>query len=253
MSVTIHRHCLHVPTGWVEQRPVARRARRVGVAAFFVSVAVNAALGIYAVLAQGFGETQAKILGTSLCITGAVLIALACVPAWERRLLGPVPPLAAALGAIGFGVAIAGIWTTPSSETWAKVMMTIFTFSVAGVIASLLALARVAPRHGWVVTVTFVLLALGAGMYSAIPWLGDDPGETFVRALGVVMIALAAFAVTVPVVHWLDRGTLAAPAAETGAVHFCPYCGHELTGNIAAQLACSRCGRGFKVTTTPGG
>jgi hypothetical protein len=252
MSVTIRRHGLHASTGSVEQRPVARRARRVGVAAFFISVAVNAALGIYAVLAQGFGETQGKILGTSLCVTGAVLIGLACVPAWERRLLGPVPPLAAALGAIGFVIAIAGIWTAPSSETWAKVMMTIFTFSIAGVIASLLALARVAPRHGWLVRVTFVLLALSATMYSTIPWLGDEPGETFVRTLGVVMIALAAFAVTVPVVHWLDRSTLAALEAETGTVHFCPYCGHELTGEIAEHLACSRCGRGFEVTAAPG-
>jgi hypothetical protein len=215
-------------------------------------VAFNAAFGIYAVLAPGFGETQGKILGTSLCITGAVLIALACEPAWERRLLGPVPPAAAAFGAIGFALAIAGIWTEPASETWAKVMMTILTISVAGVIASLLSLARVAPQHAWLLRVTFVLLAIGAGMYALIPWLGDDPGEWFVRSLGVVMIALAAFVVSVPVVHWLDRSALTVAEAATGAVRYCPYCGRELAGDIGAKLSCSRCGRGFVVSPIHG-
>lgn len=130
-----------------DRRRIGRRTRRFGVAIFLASVAVNAALGIYAVLTPGFGEIQGKILGTSLCVTGAVLIALACEPAWERKLLGFVPPAAAALGVIGFALAITGIWVEPGTETWAKVMMTIVTVSVAGVVASLLSLARVAPRH----------------------------------------------------------------------------------------------------------
>jgi hypothetical protein len=247
MSITSHPSGLSGVTRAAEQRPVGRRARRVGVAVFFGSVAVNAALGIYAVLAPAFGETQGKILGTSLCVTGAVLLALACEPAWERKLLGLVPPAAAALGSVGFALATAGMWSEPESETLAKVMMTIFTVSAAGVAASLLVLARVAPRHGWLVKVTFALLVVSAAMYGLLPWIGDDPGEWFVRALGVVMIALAAFSVTVPVVHWLDRGALAA-ADATGAIRFCPYCGRALAGGVGDELTCARCGRGFTVS-----
>ena len=247
MSVTIDPHRFRASRGFVEPRPVGRRARRVGLAAFFASVAVNAVLGIYAVVAPGFGETQGKILGTSLCITGAILLALACEPAWERKLLGFVPPAAAVLGAVGFALAIGGIWTEPESETWARVMGTIFTFSIAGVVASLLILARVAPRHEWLFKVTFALLGVGAAMYSVLPWLDDPPSE-YVRALGVVMIALAAFAVTVPVVHWIDRGALAVAEATTGGVRFCPYCGQELAGEIGAELSCSQCGREFMVS-----
>jgi hypothetical protein len=247
MSLTIHSPGATAAPRRAARRPLGRRARRIGVAIFFVSVAVNAVLGIYAVLAPEFGETQGKVLGTSLCVTGAVLIALACEPAWERRLLGPIPPAAAALGAVGFALAIAGIWAEPGNETWAKVMMTILTMSVAGVVASLLSLARVAPRHGWITKVTFGLLTAGAALYSVLPWLGDDPEEWFVRTLGVTMIALAAFAVTVPVVHWLDRNALAAAQSIAGAVRFCPFCGRELVGEAGAQLSCSRCGREFVV------
>ena len=233
-----------------ERRPVGRRARRVGLVVFFASVAVNAALGIYAVLAPGFGETQGKILGTSLCVTGAVVLGLACEPAWERKLLGPVPPAAAALGAVGFALAIGGIWTQPESEVWGKVMGSIFTLAVAGAAASLLVLARLAPRHAWIFTVTLVLLALGTVMVSVIWWLGGDPPELYLRALGVVMIVLAAFTVSVPVLHWVERGALAAVEATTGAVRFCPYCGRELADAVGVDLSCTRCGRGFTIAAT---
>jgi hypothetical protein len=249
MSITIDPLRFGTPARLAERRPVGRRARRIGLTIFFVSVAVNAALGIYAVLAPGFGDTQGKILATSLCVTGAVLVALACEPAWERRLLGPIPPAAAVLGAIGFALVIGGIWTEPESETWGRVMGTILTLSVAGVVASLLALARLAPRHAWLLRVTYVLLAVGAAMYSLILWF-DDPAEWFVRSLGVVGIALAAFVVTVPVVHWIDRGVLAAAEAVSGGVRFCPYCGRELAGEIGVELSCSRCGREFTVSPT---
>jgi hypothetical protein len=227
-----------------ERRPVGRPTRRIGLTIFFVSVAVNAGLGIYAVLAPGFGETQAKILGTSLCVTATVLLGLACEPAWERRRLGPVPVAGAMLGAMGFALAIVLIWAQPESETWAKVMTTALTASFAGVAASLLALTRLAPRHQWVFTATLALLAVAAGMFSAVPWVGE-PGEWYVRALGVVMIVLAAFVVTVPVLHWIDRGALA--VAEAAAVAYCPFCGHPLSGDEGDELACSRCRQEFTV------
>jgi hypothetical protein len=184
-------------------------------------------------------------------VTGAVLVALACEPAWERKRLGIVPPVSAALGAVGFALAIALVWAEPASETWAKVLMTTFTVAAAGVVASLLALARVAPRHAWLVQATLALLAVAAALYAFMPWLGDDPGPWFVRTLAVVMIALAAFTVTVPVVHWLDRASLAA-AEATGAVRFCPYCGRGMAGDLGEEHTCARCGREFSVSAGGG-
>lgn len=230
----------------VERRHLGRRARRIGVAVFFGSVAVNAALGIYALLAPGFGETQGKILGTSLCVTGAVLLALACEPAWERGRLGYVPPAAAALGAVGFGLAAATMWAEPTGDTWGKLLLTTFTAAVAGVAASLISLALVAPRHGWLVKATYALLALAAGSYGLMPWLGNEPSEWYARGTGVAMVALAAFAVSVPVVHWLDRSALAA-ADVTDEIRFCPYCGSRLAGEPSRAIACGRCGREFSV------
>lgn len=229
------------------RRPLGGSARRAALTAFFTAVAVNAALGIYAVLVPDFGETEGKVLATSLCVTGAVVVTLACEPAWEHGLLGPVPVVTAVLGAAGFTLVLVGIWAETDTETWGRSIGTTFTLTAAGVVACLLALARLAPRHRRVFHAGLVLLAVAAGLVVGLVWT-DDPGEWFVRILGVALIGLAAVVVTVPVLHWVDRAELG--AAETGAageVAFCPFCGGSLHGAVGNRLTCASCGRRFSV------
>jgi len=294
----------HAPGG----RTFGRRVRRIGLGVFFAAIAVNAALGIYAVLTPDFGDRQEKLLLTSLCVTGAVLTALCCEPAWERRLLGQVPAAGALLGAAAFAglivglwtetdnetlanllwstfaiaiactagslvalprastgapaahrraltvtlgllavgavVAIAAVWIRPSDETVGNITSDFFTIGAGCLLASLLTLARLAPAHRWVLTATLALLTLGAIMLAIWPW--REVGGFYGRAIGVVLIAFAAFALTVPVLHWIDRRAVAA-AASTADVRFCPHCGTPLEGELGAGLECPRCGRGFTV------
>lgn len=251
MSVVVHRARGRNRPASTQGRPLGRKMRRAGLGVFFASIAVNAALGIYALLAPDFGETQGKILATSFCVTGAVLFALACEPAWERNMLGPVPYAGAALSALGFAVAIGTIWTEPASDSWGKALGTIFAIAFACTAASLLALARLAPRHAWVFRTTLALLALGALLVSVVFWLGDDPSEVYLRGMGVVLIVLAAFAVSIPVLHWIDRSTLIL-AGSTDALRFCPHCGKAAAGELGVGVRCKECGREYTVTPLGG-
>jgi ribosomal protein S27AE len=289
-------------------RTVGHSLRRIGLGVFFTSVVVNAALGIYAVLTPDFGETQERLLLSSLCATGAVLTALCCEPAWERRLLGQVPAAGALLGAVAFGALIAGIWTEPTSEPLRNILWSTFAIAIGSTLASLvvleraregislahervlnvaiafaalaaavvialvwtqpsedtigsfmgsgwiivvacvlgalLTLARLAPRHQWVLKATLGLLVLATAVTIADIWIESS---SLTRAMGVVLITTGAFAITVPVMHWLDRGAIAA-AETTAAVRFCPHCGGKLAGEIGVELGCGRCGREFTVT-----
>jgi hypothetical protein len=370
MSVAVHHIGPRPARPPSERRTVAHRVRRIGLGVFFASVAVNAALGIAAVLAPNFGDTAGKVLLTSLCVTGAVLMALCCEPAWERRLLWRVPAAGALLGCAAFAGLIVGLWTEPESETLGKLLGSTFVIAIActaasllvlerarrgisrlhhkvltftlvfvalaaavavGVIwaqpsgdtigkiggsgyaiaaacvlaalltlprpsrsgtrrvitltlclialaaavavaliwtapsgdtvgkfagtcgiaaaacalAALLTLARLAPAHRWVPAATLALLGLGGVLIVANIWL-DAWGLT--RAMGVVLIAFAAFAVTVPVLHWLDRGVVAAAAVIGDAIRYCPHCGRKLSGEVGVELECPRCGRGFTVS-----
>jgi ribosomal protein S27AE len=115
---------------------------------------------------------------------------------------------------------------------------------VACVLGALLTLARLAPRHQWVLKATLGLLVLATAVTIADIWIESS---SLTRAMGVVLITTGAFAITVPVMHWLDRGAIAA-AETTAAVRFCPHCGGKLAGEIGVELGCGRCGREFTVT-----
>lgn len=246
MSVVGHHASLGVPRR--HRRLFGRRVRRLSLGIFFGSVAVNAAIGIYAVLAPAFGETQSKILATSLCVTGAVVVALACEPAWERGLLGPVPYAGAVLGASSFALTVFAIWIEIASEVYGKSVGTIMTAAAGCTIASLLALARLTPRHNWVFRAALALLAGGATMLAIAPWLGDEPPAAYLRVMGVVLVAFAAFAVTLPVLHWIDRNAVAVAQGTSDTVRYCPFCGRAVMGEPDVALTCGRCGAGFIVS-----
>jgi len=228
------------------RRLLGGRVRRWGLTTFFVSIAVNAALGVYAVVTPDFGETQSKILSTSLFVTGAILVALACEPAWERRFLGPVPYAGAVLGSIAFAMSAAGMWAEVDSDVYGKLVGTVFVAAAACTTASLLSLALLARGHRWVYAVALGLLTLGATMVAVAPWIGSDPPEPFLRAVGVVLVVFAAFAVTVPVLHWVDRSTVARDAS-TQVVRHCPYCGAIVSGPSGVELSCGSCAERFTV------
>lgn len=246
LSVALHHRGSRVSGRSAERRVVGGKVRRIALGTFFASVVVNAALGIYAVLSPEFGDTQGRILGTSLCVTGAILLSLACEPAWERRVLGPAPYAGSLLGTLGFALAVGAIWAEPASDTYGKITGSTFTIAAACVVASLLALGRLVPRHVWAFEVTLVLLALGAALVTLVWWIEDLP-ELYARGMGVVLIALAAFVVTVPVLHWIDRSAIAVSEATAGAVRFCPYCGRRIAGGLRPETSCAQCGREFSV------
>ncbi len=225
-----------------------REARRIGLVFFFGSVCVNAALGIYALIGGDFGETQGKILGTSLSVTGALVLALVCAPAWERRLLGPVPPAAALVGATGFALVAVSMWAGGESDTLGKTIGTLLVVGGAGALASLLVLATLAPPHAIVFRLALGLEAVAVGMMVTGLWL-ELEREGYWRAFGVVMIVHAALVVSIPVLHRIDRAELAVARAGTlgGELGYCPYCGTEIDAAEERPATCARCSRSFTV------
>ena len=65
------------PRGW------ARMLRGV----ILVSIAIGAVVAIVALLGVEIGDTGWKIVGTAFSITGAAMVALPSVAAWEREKL----------------------------------------------------------------------------------------------------------------------------------------------------------------------
>jgi hypothetical protein len=235
-----------------ESAPLPRRRplRRIGLGLFFTSVACNAVIAIYALVAPGFGSTEGRILGTSLYVTAAILLVLACEPALERGLVVPVPLVASLFGVVGFALLIAVLWAGDEPpQVLVKVAGTAMTVAIAGMLVSLLALARLARRFKLARTGAYVLTAF-AGVMIVIAIWAEPRGSVYPRTLGVVLVALAALVVTIPVLHRLS-GTAIATAERAGAVGegiaFCPGCGGRLPTATGSSFTCDACGRAFTV------
>jgi hypothetical protein len=211
------------------------------------SIVVNAALGIYALVGGDFGDVEQDVLFTSLCISGAGVIALACLPAAERGLLGPLPWVGAGAGAAGFALLVAELWIDDPPDALAKLAGTLLVVAVAIALAGLLGLVRLAPRFRWARTGA-VTLALVLGALVVVMIWGELGGEEwFGRIVGVVAVLLAAFTLLVPVLGRAGRHELAESARSEGVLRFCPGCGRPLEAASGQPAACPACGLRFTV------
>jgi len=225
----------------------AARGRRVFLSLLLGSIAVNAALGIYALVVPDFGELQGKILATSACVTGAGVLSLTCLPAWERGRLGLVPVAGIAVSVAGFALLAAGIWAETGTEPVWKTAGTLLLLGGAAGLPSLLALTRLAPRFRWAFPIALSLIGVLAGLTVSVVW-GEWEAEWFGRMTGVVAVLVAAFTIAIPLLHRASRRELAAVTGLAGVrVEFCPSCGRRISVAAAEDVACPACGARFTV------
>ena len=201
------------------------------------SVAVGALLAVVALLGAEFGEIHAKIIVTSFSVTGAGMLALASLSAWERSRLGPLP----------------GIWAETESEVYWKAMGTLLVVAAAVALVSLLSLGCLAHRYQWVVNAGFALAAILAVYAIALMW-GEVEDQWAWRVFSVIWVLLASTTVAVPVLHRTGREhpirhRVLGLADE---VRFCPLCGEGLTAPFGESARCPSCGSTFQVEFTPG-
>lgn len=218
--------------------------RRLPLWLFFGSVAANALLGIAGLVGGGL---DGRVLGTSLAVTGALVIALANEPARARRLLRRVPLASTVLGALGFVLVVVSIWWEDGDLTDA--LLTLLTVATAGTLASVAALARLPERWRALLPATQALLAVCAALVVIALWVDVD-ADAYWRVTGVVLVVLAALLVSLPVLHRIGRHDDAHAVVAT-AVAFCPFCGAGLTPADArgdGSTACGTCRCTFRVS-----
>jgi hypothetical protein len=204
------------------------------------SIAIGAVVAIVALLGVEVGDTGWKIVGTAFSITGAALVALPSVAAWEREKLGWLPVVGVAAAVIGFALVIGGIWFEPDIDMAWKLPVTFIIIAVAISGASLLEFARLGSRQHWVLTATRVMLGVVAAMLMVAVW-GEIDESGYWRGFGVASVLLAASLASVPVLHRSSRGV------ETA--NYCPICGAPSDAAIGERTVCPMCDRRYRVTT----
>jgi len=204
-------------------------------------IVANAALAIVALLSGDIGDTEAKILGTSLLATACAVLAMMCAPALADHRLGAVPHLGIAGAIVGFGLVTAALWTEDIGAVWlGRTAATAFVVAVAAALACLLSAWKVRGAGAWVGGAANLLIVVTAGMILAAVWT-DIAGSGYWRMFSVAAVLLAAAALAVPVLH---RG---APEPAGDPITRCPFCGNAIEGTAGAAIACPSCGRRYRV------
>lgn len=202
-------------------------------------IVVNAAIAVVVLLSGDIGDTEGKILGTSLLATASAVLAMTCAPAWAAGRLGPVPVTGMFAAAAGFAAATIAVWGV--DEVWlGKVTGSAFIIAVASALACLLSAWPIEGGSAWVGLAADLLIAGVGGMLLFALWL-EVGSSGYWRGFSVLAVLLAAAALAVPVLH---RGT---PEATPEPIRHCPFCGSAIDGVSSRPITCPSCGRHYTV------
>jgi hypothetical protein len=187
--------------------------KRILLVAALASLSATAAIAIVVLLFGDFGETEWRILGTTLAISLYSLLSLPGAILLERRVAEPLGWATIALAGAGFVLALVAIWGADDSETAWKLVGTTTAFAAAATQVSALTSRRrdddtLTLRGVYLAAVSLAaLLALLAGF--AI-WKEID-SEGFYRMLGALAVLDVFLIILQPLLRRL-RGPGAATA-----------------------------------------
>jgi len=193
-----------------------RGTRRVTVIAIIVSVSIAAAVGIVTVLTGDFGDTQAKVLGTTSLLAGLSITAL-CHLAIVGRNIRIVGFFGLAASVVAFAAGTVLIWGT-WGDTWNFYDVTLKTFALSGVLAVFLAQTNLllllgARRRRPIRVILIITLGAIAVVYILVAAVivtdGDIAarfvGDLYVRTVSVAAILDALGTVVLPVLGLFIR------------------------------------------------
>lgn len=169
------------------------------------SFSIAALMGIIALLGGDFGDTQAKVLLTTV-IVGAESIAVLCYLAVAGKPTAVVGIVGGLVSLVPFVLALALTWggydgDQPVWETFGV------SITIAASIAQGCLLLAVADRKklGWMLIATLLAIAIVAGMITLAILDGADFGDDFWRIFGIVAILDVLGTVVLAAIKVFDR------------------------------------------------
>ena len=171
---------------------------------FIAALSVSALIGIIIFLFGDFGETEAKLLGTTLAIGGFSITALGCSTIHEQDEFRAFSLIGMLISVFGFLFTVCAIWALfDSDHKW--VAQTVFTFiilSVSTAHGSLLLQIKAKSkliRNALIATIVFISIVTAMLIKATINDFEDS--DFFFRLLGVFAILDVLGTITTPILN----------------------------------------------------
>lgn len=182
--------------------------KRIFLYSLITSVALCALLGIVVIIAGDFGQFEAKVLLTTLTVTCASILGLACGPAYEAGIRRAVPLMGIIFALISGVLWIILIWREDHTVFvgFERTVMTVTLLAAAFSHVSLVSLARLDKKFQWSFYAIHIAVATLTGTVLALIWLTDQvESDLTFRFLGVTAIIVSALTILIPVFHRLSN------------------------------------------------
>ena len=180
------------------------RLKRPSLWAFIGFLVVTAIVAIVAVVSGDFGDFEAKVLITSLIISGASVCVMAYAIFAERSGQVRVGQVGVVLTVVAAGLLLVGMWSERGEDAFWKATLTLLILAVGLAYALLLMLPELKGKQRWIHTTSSLSIATLAGM-SIIGIWAEFSEDWFIRLLAVVAILVALQTLVIPVLMWLRR------------------------------------------------
>jgi hypothetical protein len=179
--------------------------RRVFLVSLIASLSVSAFVAIFVFLVGNFGQTEIRLLLTTLTIGGYSLTGLCSSVLYDRRRYTSFALLGMFVAVLGFLMAVGAIWEIVNlGDIWKAVFtFMILSFSIAH--ASLLLLAKSESIFvNSLLSLTILFVAIVAGMLiNLVIGRFDYLGEFYYRLLGVFSVLDVLGTIVVPILRRL--------------------------------------------------
>ncbi len=170
------------------------------------STALSAVIGIGVILFGDFGNFEVRVLMTTLTVTAASILGLACGAYFElgRNKILPIAGISLAIAAALMTFLI--IWNVmDESEVFIKCTATVTLLALSCAHLSLLSLARLDRRFAWSRVAAFVFIAALDAILLFLMWVEPEGTSDIVsRTIGILSILIASVTVITPVFHKLS-------------------------------------------------
>ncbi len=180
------------------------KLKRPSLWAFIGFLVVTAIVAIVAVVSGDFGDFEAKVLITSLIISGASVCVMAYAIFAERSGRVRVGQVGVALTVVAAGLLLVGMWSERGEDEFWKATLTLLILAVGLAYALLLLLPDLKGKQRWVHTTSSVSIGALAAMMILAIWVEFSEGW-YIRLLAVVAILVALQTLIIPVLMWLRK------------------------------------------------
>lgn len=184
--------------------------------AFLGFLGITVLVGLFAILVGDMGKFEGQVLLSTVTISLGSLCGLASFEYSRRSGNGVFGGTGVLLALVASALILGGIWGEPTSDDYWKATAILAVFAAASAHFFGLCLARLKPRHQWIlVTGAVAIFALAAVIAALI--LEQNANDGTYKLIAVLAVVDLAATLAVPILHRLDSFNAAITHVANGS------------------------------------